>query len=51
VPSALDLTWQARRHLHGASQILLKGDVSMRSLAERLQSLATHAEETDMHSG
>ena len=50
VLTALDLTWQDRRRLHGASQILHKGDVSMRSLAERLQSLATHAEETDVRS-
>lgn len=42
VLTALDLTWQDRRRLHGASQILNKGDVSMRSLAERLQRLATH---------
>ena len=41
VLTALDLTWQDRRRLHGASQILHKGDVSMRTLAERLQKLAT----------
>ena len=40
VLTALDLTWQDRRRLHGASQILHKGDVSMRGLAERLQSLS-----------
>ncbi|MGI3903356.1 MAG: ATP-binding response regulator [Janthinobacterium lividum] len=50
VLTALDLTWQDRRRLHGASQILHKGDVSMRALAERLQSLATHEEQTDVRS-
>ncbi len=50
VLTALDLTWQDRRRLHGASQILHKGDVSMRSLAERLQNLATHGDGADAHS-
>ena len=50
VLTALDLTWQDRRRLHGASQILHKGDVSMRALAERLQRLATQGEGTDMAS-
>ena len=47
VLTALDLTWDDRRRLQGASQILHKGDVSMRALAERLQALTartTHAE-------
>ena len=39
VLTALDLTWEDRRRLQGASQILHKGDVSLRSLAERLQGL------------
>ena len=40
VLTALDLTWEDRRRLHGASSILHKGDINMRALAERLQSLA-----------
>ena len=40
VLTALDLTWDDRRRLHGASQILNKGDVSMRTVAERLHGLA-----------
>ncbi|MDX7951369.1 response regulator [Lichenihabitans sp. Uapishka_5] len=39
VLTALDLTWEDRRRLRGASQILHKGDVSMRDLAERLHGL------------
>ena len=40
VLTALDLTWEDRRRLQGASQILHKGDTSMRTLAERLKGLA-----------
>ncbi len=47
VLTALDLTWEDRRRLHGASQILHKGDVSMRSLAERLTKLTEHGREAD----
>ena len=43
VLTALDLTWEDRRRLQGASQILNKGDTSMRTLAERLHGLATKA--------
>ena len=50
VLTALDLTWQDRRRLHGASQILHKGDISMRSLAERLQNLAAREEQTETRS-
>ena len=50
VLTALDLNWQDRRRLHGASQILHKGDVSMRSLAERLQNLAAREEQTETRS-
>ena len=39
VLTALDLTREDRRRLQGASQILHKGDVDMRSLVERLQTL------------
>ncbi|MDX7951390.1 MHYT domain-containing protein [Lichenihabitans sp. Uapishka_5] len=39
VLTALDLTREDRRRLHGASQILHKGDVSLRTLAERLKGL------------
>ncbi len=39
VLTALDLTWADRRRLQGASQILHKGDVSMRALADKLASL------------
>ena len=42
VMTALDLTWEDRRRLHGASQILHKGDVSMRDLAERLHGLTAN---------
>ncbi|MDX7951542.1 response regulator [Lichenihabitans sp. Uapishka_5] len=41
VLTALDLTWEDRRRLQGASQILHKGDASMRTLAERLHGLAS----------
>ena len=48
VLTALDLTWQDRRRLHGASQILHKGDVSMRNLAEKLRDLdAKHGDAQD----
>ena len=47
VLTALDLTWEDRRRLHGASQILHKGDVSMRSLAERLTKLTEHGTAAD----
>jgi len=40
VLTALDLSREDRRRLQGASQILNKGDVSMRSLAERLHGFA-----------
>ncbi len=46
VLTALDLTWEDRRRLHGASQILHKGDVSMRTLAERLRILGGEAVDT-----
>ena len=39
VLTALDLTREDRRRLQGASQILNKGDVSLRSLAERIYGL------------
>ena len=42
VMTAVDLTWEDRRRLHGASQILHKGDVSMRDLAERLHGLTAN---------
>ena len=40
VLTALDLTREDRRRLAGASQILNKGDVTMRSLGDRLHRLA-----------
>ena len=43
VLTALDLTREDRRRLQGASQILHKGDVSMRALADQLQGLAARA--------
>ncbi|MCJ2131317.1 response regulator [Methylobacterium sp. E-045] len=43
VLTALDLSWEDRRRLRGASQILNKGDVSMQALAERLRQLGTEA--------
>lgn len=46
VLTALDLTWEDRRRLRGASQILHKGDVSMRDLAERLHGLTATVEPT-----
>ena len=45
VLTALDLTWEDRRRLHGASQILHKGDLSMQALAERLRHLGAEAVE------
>ena len=48
VLTALDLTWDDRRRLQGASQILHKGDVSMRSLAERLQKLSDQSASHEM---
>ena len=46
VLTALDLTREDRRRLAGASQILNKGDVTMRALGDKLQKLAEKA-----HSG
>ena len=43
VLTALDLTREDRRRLAGASQILNKGDVTMRALGDRLQQLAEKA--------
>ncbi len=43
VLTARDMTRHDRDLLRGASQILNKGDVSLRSLAERLHRLAKHA--------
>ena len=40
VLTALDLTWEDRRRLQGASQILHKGDVSMRALVDKLANLS-----------
>ena len=48
VLTALDLTREDRRRLQGASQILHKGDVSLRSLAERLQTLASKPQDAEM---
>ena len=39
VLTALDLTWADRRRLQGASQILHKGDITMRALADKLANL------------
>ncbi len=43
VLTARDLTRDDRRRLRGASQILNKGDISLRSLVERLHGLADRA--------
>ena len=43
VLTALDLTREDRRRLAGASQILNKGDVTMRALGDKLQRLAEKA--------
>ena len=43
VLTALDLTRDDRRRLAGANQILHKGDLSLRSVAERLHRLAAEA--------
>ena len=43
VLTALDLTREDRRRLAGASQILNKGEVTMRALADRLHRLAEQA--------
>ena len=40
VLTALDLTWEDRRRLQGASQILHKGDVGMRALVDKLANLS-----------
>ena len=44
VLTARDLTREDRQRLRGASQILNKGDVSLRALVERLQHIADQAE-------
>ncbi len=44
VLTALDLTREDRRRLAGASQILNKGEVTMRALGDRLQHLAETAQ-------
>ncbi len=46
VLTALDLTREDRRRLAGANQILHKGDVSLRAVAERLHRLAAQAPST-----
>ncbi len=43
VLTALDLTAEDRRRLRGANQVLNKGDVSLRDLAEELSRLAAGA--------
>ena len=43
VLTALDLTREDRRRLAGANQIMHKGDVSLRAVAERLHRLAAQA--------
>ena len=43
VLTARDLTREDRRRLSGATQILNKGDVSLRAVADRLQQLARAA--------
>ena len=50
VLTALDLTRDDRRRLAGANQILRKGDVSLRSVMERLHQLVAEAHGLDNHS-
>ena len=50
VLTALDLTREDRRRLAGASQILNKGDVTMRALGDRLQRLAETAQPGELSS-
>ena len=47
VLTALDLTREDRRRLAGASQILNKGEVTMRALGDRLHRLAERAQAGD----
>ena len=49
VLTALDLTLEDRRRLAGASQILNKGEVTMRALGDRLHRLAEKAHADEGH--